>query len=639
MSNQKHSLIIAFLIAGTFSTGNAQVNFSRKFSVDSLRALTLQSIRVLERMNFNKQIYADTLSSNTPSQRIYIPDSVDITGYLRLNNLEALSGDMVAIRDTTRTSFPMGIGSLTRTIDSTLTVFLPGSSTEYGGIHARGGVFSGGLSALSLNLGSGTITSGLINGQTISSAANFTGTITSASYMFANVSGASDNAWGFIADVQSASASLSSKAFKGGQFTATSNVTGGTNSRAVGLNLIASHAGSSTLSRLSGLEIAWGSAGSAVTTSHGIFLQETGNLGGTNYGIFIDDVTSGTTDYSIYTGLGDNSFGDDLTLRAGHMTVSAGYLDADSLRLNGSTVFAPTYNAGLSAWAGGNGDVGTFNVRGTLGVTGATTLSTTLVVTGDVRSGLRVSNLSGAGVTAATSSTSLDAFSNNGINLIITNTFTDATAKLGGIAVRHYTNAEEEVRLIGGASGVTNNDVNYGGGTSLLNTATRHLWYTAANNTTVTGTVRAILDETGGVGRFTLGSTAGTGTGNFFALNGTFAGNLTVTGDAEVQDRLLKTKGADAASGSTVTLGDGNYFDITGTTAIDYITTTGWTAGSTVILQFDGSVTVNHNTGSVPANTAAILLAGAANFGATANDVLMLVYDGVTWREVSRTVI
>lgn len=103
--------------------------------------------------------------------------------------------------------------------------------------------------------------------------------------------------------------------------------------------------------------------------------------------------------------------------------------------------------------------------------------------------------------------------------------------------------------------------------------------------------------------------------------------------------RFQGSKGADAASGGTLTLGEGNLFDITGTTAIDYITTTRWQVGSEVTLQFDGSVTVNHNTGSVPGNTAAIFLAGAANFAATAGDMLKLVRHETGWREVSRTVI
>lgn len=104
--------------------------------------------------------------------------------------------------------------------------------------------------------------------------------------------------------------------------------------------------------------------------------------------------------------------------------------------------------------------------------------------------------------------------------------------------------------------------------------------------------------------------------------------------------RLKTAKGADVASASTLTLGgDGNSFDITGTTTINYITTTGWPAGSRVLLQFDGALTVTHNAGAVPANTAAIKLAGAANFAATADDVLELWYDGSFWREAGRSVI
>lgn len=116
---------------------------------------------------------------------------------------------------------------------------------------------------------------------------------------------------------------------------------------------------------------------------------------------------------------------------------------------------------------------------------------------------------------------------------------------------------------------------------------------------------------------------------------------VTTTGVRGVQTvgRQLGAQGADVASGGTITLGVGNYFDVTGTTTINYITTTGWTAGSMVTLQFDASVTVAHNTGSVPANTGAILLAGAVNLSATAGDTLTLRYDGTTWREIARAVI
>ncbi len=104
----------------------------------------------------------------------------------------------------------------------------------------------------------------------------------------------------------------------------------------------------------------------------------------------------------------------------------------------------------------------------------------------------------------------------------------------------------------------------------------------------------------------------------------------------EVYERLLTNQGSDVASASDITLGAGNYFDITGTTQIDTIASTGWTIGSFVVLQFDASVTVKHNTAGTGAS---LQLAGSGDFSATAGDTLMLVYDGTDWREVSRTVI
>ena len=104
--------------------------------------------------------------------------------------------------------------------------------------------------------------------------------------------------------------------------------------------------------------------------------------------------------------------------------------------------------------------------------------------------------------------------------------------------------------------------------------------------------------------------------------------------------RLYTAKGADIASADEITLGaNGNYFDVTGATTINHITKTDWPAGTSVILQFDASLTVTHNAGTPTGSEASILLAGGVDFSATADDTLQLVYDGTTWREVSRTVI
>ena len=106
------------------------------------------------------------------------------------------------------------------------------------------------------------------------------------------------------------------------------------------------------------------------------------------------------------------------------------------------------------------------------------------------------------------------------------------------------------------------------------------------------------------------------------------------------KERHCQEKGADVASADEITLGDlGDYFDITGTTTINHIDKTGWPEGARVFLQFDASVTVTHNAESPTGTEASILLAGAGDFSATADDTLHLVYDGTTWREISRTVI
>ena len=114
---------------------------------------------------------------------------------------------------------------------------------------------------------------------------------------------------------------------------------------------------------------------------------------------------------------------------------------------------------------------------------------------------------------------------------------------------------------------------------------------------------------------------------------GIFEDTLTAAG------RFHASKGADVASADEITLGSGNYFDITGTTTINHINKTDWQAGSEVTFQFDSNVTVTHNAGTPAGTEASILLAGAVNFSSTPDDVLKLVYDGATWREVSRTVI
>lgn len=130
------------------------------------------------------------------------------------------------------------------------------------------------------------------------------------------------------------------------------------------------------------------------------------------------------------------------------------------------------------------------------------------------------------------------------------------------------------------------------------------------------------------------------------------AGSVTLTntyslwvdaGHSRFDGRVLAAQGADIASAGDLSLGvDGNTFEITGTTTINAINVAGWTLGSMVTLIFASTPTVSHNTAG-GGGTAVILLAGAANFSATAGDTLTLRYSeqGGTnaWREMARTVI
>lgn len=100
----------------------------------------------------------------------------------------------------------------------------------------------------------------------------------------------------------------------------------------------------------------------------------------------------------------------------------------------------------------------------------------------------------------------------------------------------------------------------------------------------------------------------------------------------QAQGRLLQAKAADQASAGTITIGFGNLAKITtNTNNISFITTTGWQAGSRVMLSLPNGITIVNNAGAPPANTANILLRAGANLVTGAAYLLELVYDGTSW--------
>lgn len=118
---------------------------------------------------------------------------------------------------------------------------------------------------------------------------------------------------------------------------------------------------------------------------------------------------------------------------------------------------------------------------------------------------------------AATGAPRLDIVGTAIPQIIVANVITDATTKAGGMGIRHYTNSEEPVAAFGGSSTITDNFIAFGGGNAAMNAATNISFWTAANNTTTTGTSRLTINSAGLV-TATAGLTVSSGTTNVGAL-------------------------------------------------------------------------------------------------------------------------
>lgn len=108
------------------------------------------------------------------------------------------------------------------------------------------------------------------------------------------------------------------------------------------------------------------------------------------------------------------------------------------------------------------------------------------------------------------------------------------------------------------------------------------------------------------------------------------SGGLNVTGDLVITTgRVMQGKGADTASASNIlTLGDGNIFAVTSSEVVNTITTTGWNAGSLIILQ------ASNASGFSLSNSAGnVRLSAGADLSLAQNQSVILWFDGTNWRQ------
>lgn len=105
--------------------------------------------------------------------------------------------------------------------------------------------------------------------------------------------------------------------------------------------------------------------------------------------------------------------------------------------------------------------------------------------------------------------------------------------------------------------------------------------------------------------------------------------------------RLKAAQGAQLTAANNLVLGaDGNRFQVAGATQINLIDNSSWQGGAIITLHFQTTPTVKHNQ-AASGNNKPLMLSGAVDFSATANDQLTLQYDSTDakWYEIARTVI
>jgi hypothetical protein len=207
--------------------------------------------------------------------------------------------------------------------------------------------------------------------------------------------------------------------------------------------------------------------------------------------------------------------------------------------------------------------------------------------------------------TPATGSPRLDVIDpgggTHGRGIVIGRTATNATQKNTGLAQRHFTNSEEALVLVYGIQSSVQARVSYGGNNlgaaSPFNAATIHEWYTAANTTTLGGTLAADL--------------TGVGTAAIFYSRGQLKADRTIVAPASAAGyaSLSMAHGTAPSSpnnGDLWTTTAGLFARISGTTVGPFIDTAGaHTLGShsdvTItaiaageLLKWNGSVWINN---------------------------------------------
>jgi hypothetical protein len=182
------------------------------------------------------------------------------------------------------------------------------------------------------------------------------------------------------------------------------------------------------------------------------------------------------------------------------------------IKINGTSGITNVDGTAASpALTGADTDTGVFTGTDIVGISTGGTERVRVDASGNV----------GIGTSSPASTQSGLDISSGGLSLVVGannngSARTNNATKTSRIASYHYTNAEEPVGLCVIDSTSTSNVINFGGSSGIVNAATTISFWTAANNTTTTGSERARIDSSGNL---LVGKTATTFTTDGVALS------------------------------------------------------------------------------------------------------------------------
>ena len=281
--------------------------------------------------------------------------------------------------------------------------------------------------------------------------------------------------------------------------TATSTFGSGINIRtgcfAVNGTCISAGGGSGTVtSGTAGYLSYYGSTGTAVSEAANLFWDNTNTRLGIGTTSALSDISfGGNAARSITVERNTTTGGKNLTIQAGGAKAGNTNNNGGTLTLQAGTSTGSGYSMidfkTMSPGSSGVTD-GTFSTRMSIGKFGAVQIGGSAAgfgFSGEHYGGLDIA-YGGAPATLI-----LGAESN-------LTTRTNYTSKGAKIALAPYMTTASPVALLVGSSLISSNTLSWGGGTSLLQTATQHDFYTATATNTPTGTSRMTIDSVGNIG-------------------------------------------------------------------------------------------------------------------------------------------